>query len=437
MVALQQADSDVLPGATTVVARAGTDAAPSRIADLDDPVARLQARLATGELSLTYDSLRGYLPALLEALEIPASSQTLVFSRTSLQTDRIAPWTPRALYFNDEVYVGWVQESPFLEIASIDPVAGAVFYTLSQTDPETARFTRETTTCLMCHESRSVTGGVPGLIVRSVLVDRLGYPITNVHQGGTNDRTPIEDRWGGWYVTGTHGDMAHAGNVYAPDLSHEVSDKARYLQAVDFAAGGNVDALEDRFYVDAYLTPHSDLVALMVLTHQAQLHNLITLLHEETTEALELEATVTRTRGGESEGEGHMPTTIARVEGPAERLVRALLFVKEAPLDGPVSGTSSFAVDFAARGPWSMEGRSLRELDLETRLFRYPLSFLVYTEAFDALPTLAKEVVARRLVAVLSGEDRSEVFRHLNAEDRATTLDILRDTKPELLRMGR
>ena len=402
-----------------------------------DPVARLQERLEAGELTLAYDSLRGYLPSLLDALDIPASSQTLVFSRTSLQTDRIAPWTPRALYFNDEVYVGWVQESPFIEIASIDPVRGAIFYTLSQTDPSEAAFTHETTTCLMCHESRAVTGGVPGLMVRSVLVDRLGYPITDVHAGATTDRTPLEKRWGGWYVTGTHGSMAHAGNTHAPDLSHEVAQKGRYLDEIDFAAEANVAGLEDRFYVDAYLTPHSDLVAIMVLTHQTQVHNLITLVHEETVAALELQEMALRARPDEADEDGNLPSTLARISGPVERLLQTMLFVKEAPLTGPVQGTSSFAEEFSARGPRDAQGRSLRELDLDTRLFRYPMSFLVYSEAFDALPDLSKRMFARRLVAVLSGRDQDEDFEHLTADDRTAILEILQETKPELLEMAR
>lgn len=398
-----------------------------------DPVARLRDRIAAGEVTLAYDTLRGYLPALLEALEIPASSQALVFSRTSLQTDRIAPWTPRALYFNDEVYVGWVQDSPILEIASIHPREGAVFYTLDQTDPDAARFQHETTTCLMCHESRAVTGGVPGLIVRSVLSDRLGYPITSIHEGTTTDRTPLEERWGGWYVTGSTGGGAHAGNRHAPVLSHEVGDRRRYLAEMELEGDAEVTDLDGRFYVEPYLTPHSDLVAIMVLTHQAQVHNLITLVQEEVTKALRTEEMALRARGGEPPEGGHLPATLSHVEGPVERLVQALLFVKEAPLSGPMKGTSGFAEEFSARGPVDDLGRSLRDLDLERRLFRHPMSFLIYSDAFEALPDLAKRTVARRLGEVLRGKDASPAFQHLDADDRRAILEILEATKPGFL----
>ena len=401
-----------------------------------DPIVELRRRVESGELALAHDSIHGYLPALLEALDIPLSSQMLVFSRTSLQTDRIAPWAPRALYFNDQVYVGWVQESPIIEIASIDPARGARFYTLSQTDATAPTFTRETTTCLMCHESRSVTGGVPGLIVRSVLADRLGYFITEVHSGSTTDRTPFEDRWGGWYVTGTTGSMSHAGNVRAPLLTHEVPVQSRYLAEVDLTAGANVTDLSEQFYVDAYLTPHSDPAAIMVLTHQAEVHNLISLVQEEATEALRMHELRIRARRADAVASDSVPLELTQSGGPVERLVRTLLFVDAVPLAGPVHGTSTFAEDFRARGPHDPEGRTLRELDLETRLFRYPLSFMIHSASFDALPLIAKRIVARRVLDVLDGRDRDSEFEHLTVDDREAILEILRATEPELVALG-
>jgi hypothetical protein len=77
------------------------------------------------------------------------------------------------------------------------------------------------------------------------------------------------------------------------------------------------------------------------------------------------------------------------------------------------------------------QGRSLRDFDLETRVFRYPLSYLVYSAAFDALPQGAREMVYERFAAVLRGEDRSEPFARLSDGDRAAILAILAATKPE------
>jgi hypothetical protein len=403
---------------------------PSPQASPSDPVARLQARLDAGEAQLEFDPVRGYLPSLLDELGIAVSTQGLVFSRTSLQTDRVAPWNPRAVYFSDDVYVGWVPESPLLEVAAIDPLEGVVFYSLDQ-DPEgPPAFRRETTTCLMCHES-AVTGGAPGLIVRSVLTDRMGYPIVNVHEGSTTDRTPIADRWGGWYVTGSHAGRDHAGNLLAPVLSHEVPDRRSFLRQFDRSGSGAVMDLQGRFDLAPYPIPDSDMVALMVLTHQAQVHNLIAAVHAEAREALRFQA-MAASRPGATEGPEDLPAGArARLDASVERLVRALLFVGEAPLEGPVKGTSSFVGDFESSGVRDGRGRSLRELELETRLFRYPLSFMVGSDAFLALPRVAKDTAYRRIREVLGGEDRSEPFRHLDDSLRQALLEILRETHPE------
>ena len=161
-----------------------------------DAVARLQQSIDSGATTLDFDEHRGYLPAVLKALKVPVSSQGLVFSRTSLQVDHIAPWSPRAIYFSDDVYVGWVQDGPIMEIASVDPKLGAVFYTVAQERGEKPAIARQTRTCLQCHDSASSTGGVPGFIMRSVIADRHGYPVS-ADLGATTDQTPVADRWGG------------------------------------------------------------------------------------------------------------------------------------------------------------------------------------------------------------------------------------------------
>ena len=399
--------------------------------DPRDPIAVLQQRIDAGDVALGFDSVWGYLPALLEELDIPISSQGLVFSRTSLQTDRIAPWTPRALYFNDEVYVGSVLESSFLEIASIDPEKGAIFYTLNQDATTAPEFKRETTTCLMCHESRNVTQGVPGLIMLSVLPDRHGWVVREVHEGPTTDRTPMERRWGGWYVTGTHGSMRHAGNTMAPVLSHEVNDSRRYLEEFDMGADGNVSSLDGRFDLDPYLSGHSDIVGLMVLTHQVQVHNLITAAGQTARDALRDQDAVLRSSGRAVPAGGLLPTTRVRIDAAADRLVRAMLFSGEAPLEGQVLGASGFAEAFQARGPRDSRGRSLRDMDLDRRLMRYPLSFLIYSEAFDAMPDVMAETVHQKIWDALTGAEGPGHADHIGQNDRSAILEILRETKPD------
>ncbi len=396
-----------------------------------DPIAALQRQIDAGQTVLEYEEQHGYLISLLEALDIPVSSQGLIFSRTSLQTNLITPWTPRAVYYNDDVYVGWVQDSPILEIASIDPDDGGVFYTLEQNPEGELRFMEEGTTCLMCHESRSVTEGIPGVMVRSVVVDRFGYPIAPLHEGSTSDRTDFDRRFAGWYVTGTHEGGSHAGNTYAPVLSHEVSDVRRYLSEFDVNADGNVVDLEGRFDVEPYLTGHSDIVSLMVLTHQTKVHNLIVVAHEAAKEAVGGQAMLLRIEAGGIPTPEIQSVAQVRIDGAVERLVRAMMFSREAPLPGTVRGTSGFTEEFEARGPFDAEGRSLRAFDLERRLLAYPMSFLVYSEAFERLPRLVKEPFYRRVTEILDGRDATGEFDHLSPEDRDAVRAILLETKPE------
>src|SRR5690349_4336242 len=310
-----------------------------------DRVAKLQQAIEAGTATLAYDEDHGYLPAILSALKVPVASQGLVLSKTSLQVDKIAPWSPRAIYFNDDVYIGWVQGGPIMEVASVDPALGAVFYTVAQEPGDKPTITRQTRTCLQCHDSASSTGGVPGFIMRSVIADRHGYPVSS-DLGGTTDQTPVTDRWGGWYVTGTI-PAAHLGNVFAPKLAGEMGNVQAYLAKTKLASDEKITDLSGKFDVAPYLAPHSDAVALLVLAHQTYVHNLIT--------AAGYQARST-------------PDDTMRIEGAAERLVRAMLLAKEATLPGAVSGTSSFAADFAKTGPHDSRGRSLRDLDLQTRV---------------------------------------------------------------------
>ena len=135
----------------------------------DDPIAKLQARIASGEVKLKWDEQFGWLPALLDVLKIPKSSQMLVFSQTSLQRREINPRNPRALFYNDDVYLGYIPHAPMMEISAVDPKLGGVFYSIDQVPQEKPAFTRNQE-CLQCHVSgRSL--GVPGHFVRSLQTD--------------------------------------------------------------------------------------------------------------------------------------------------------------------------------------------------------------------------------------------------------------------------
>jgi hypothetical protein len=385
-----------------------------RSSELNDPVAKLQKRLERGEFKPHYDSRHGYLKSILEALHISLSSQTLVFSKTSFQFPDINPAAPRALYYNDDVYVGQVHDGRFLEFASFDPMQGAIFYVMDEHRDKHPSFERSEVDCIQCHVAPS-TKGIPGVMLRSVYTKPDGTADGAARSFVTGQESPLSQRWGGWYVTAKNGSQGGMANVLISDPRHP--------EQLDRAAGANLTSLTGRFDTSAYLTGSSDIVALMVLAHQTQMHNWITLTNYQTRIAL--------FNAGQSSG----PATEEvrkRFEGPAEQLVRYLLFTNEVPLQTPIAGTSDFARQFTARGPRDSEGRSLRDFDLQKRIFKYPCSYLIYSEAFDAIPAPAKDYIYRRLFDILSGREQGPEFASLSNQDRRAILEILVATKPGL-----
>jgi hypothetical protein len=387
----------------------------------ENRVSKLIDRVNSGQTKLEYDQQTGYLRSLLKELDVPLSSQVLVFSKTSLQRHRISPRSPRALFFNDDTYVGFCQVGDVLEISTADPQLGAVFYTLSQLEEDKEQFVRQTDNCLICHGS-SQTKEVPGHVVRSLFVDGSGMPLLAAGSTRIDQTVPLEKRWGGWYVTGVHGQQKHLGNLVMP--GRDVPSN------VDNSAGQNVTDLADRFDTSEYLSPYSDIVALMVLEHQTDAHNYITRANFHTRQALYYQESLNKEL---KEPAGHLwDSTKSRLKSANEPLVEYLLFSGEAKLTAELRGTSGFAEEFAARGERDSRGRSLRDFDLKSRIFKYPCSYLVYSESFAALPREARDYVLRRMYDVLTGQDQSKPFAHLSAADRQAILEILRETMPDL-----
>jgi hypothetical protein len=369
-----------------------------------DPIAELDRRLHEGDLSLSFDgSGQGYLRSLLEALNVPVESQVVAFSKTSFQASRISPSNPRAIYFNDDVALGWVRGGPVVEIAAVAPEQGVVFYVLHQRPFGAPRFQRQDAECLTCHITRA-TLGVPGLGIGSVLPAADGLPLAPARTPMSDHRTPFEDRWGGWYVTGGTGRIRHLGNTVAtnPDSPQSVAPNM-----------GTLASLEGRFPIEAYLSPYSDIAALMVLEHQTHMTNLLTRVGWQS-----------RTTGRDA-GTAFFNETV-------RSLVDYMLFAEEAPILDRIQSTSGFAAAFSQRGPFDRSGRSLRELDLRQRLMRYPCSYMIYSPSFEHLPQTAKDMVYRRMWEVLSGRDSATKYARLSRADRKAVLEILRDTKPDL-----
>jgi hypothetical protein len=378
-----------------------------------DSIARLEKQIEGGKAKLDFaPNGWGYLPAVLKQLDINIDSQVLVFSRTSIQNTHISPRTPRAIYFNDDTAVGFVQNGEVLELSAIDPKQGAVFYSLDTEKSDHPEFARRDD-CLRCHQG-APTMGIPGILVSSV------HPVTDAeareaHGSAfiTDDRTSFDERWGGWYVTGTHGSQVHLGN------NLQLADPLSPGRAVKEGTQ-NVTSLAGFFDTSRYLAPTSDIVALMTLEHQTRMTNLMTRIGWDARIAL-------REGQGKLEGAGR-----DRVNSEIEEMLGYMLFVDEEPLKEPVAGVSTFTKTFAARGPRDAKGRSLRDFDLQKRLFRYPLSYMIYSAAFDGMPDLVRERVYQRLYEVLSGKDKSQTFASLSPADRQVVLEIVRATKPKL-----
>jgi hypothetical protein len=327
----------------------------------NNSVEALEARLEKGEVTLAYaDDGHGYLKSLLDALNISPESQVLPFTRSSLQFDHINPRAPRAVYFNDDVAVGFVHEGGVIEVIANDRRGGIAFYTLDTARIGRPQLIEEGGRCATCHGL--VNTAAPGWIVANVTATADGTPYFTdpAHPFDFTDQTrAFETRWGGWYVTGTSPGMKHLGNITAPDPAKPFD--------LPPEGGRTVASLDGSFDMTQTLRPTSDIVALMTLEHQTGFINRAYALNVQYSDAA------------------------------LDDLARYMTFDSEVKLPGPVSGNSGFTAMFAARSRRDGKSRSLREFDLKTQLFRYPLSYMITSSAFDTLKPDIKAKLYRKL----------------------------------------
>lgn len=384
-----------------------------------DRVAQLMHQLDAGEVKIEWDQQHGWLPSLLEQLDIPSASQTLVFSKTSQQNQKIRPSTPRAIYFSDDVYVGYVIDGDFLEIGAVDPVQGARFYAFDQAKAIRPTLKKASDQCMSCHETRK-TQDVPGFLIRSVFPKKSGHPDFRMGTESTDHSTPFGKRFGGWYVTGQHGTMRHRGNSFV--------DQANDKSSFDQETGANLRELPRIANASSHFEPTSDIVALMLMEHQVQFHNFVTKASYTARQARHYDAQMNKVF---DRAPGHRSESSARrINSAVERLVEYMLFANEFEFESPVRGVDKFVKQFSRSAVRTADGRSLRDLDLKTRLLKYPCSYLVYTDSFNALPEKVLEVVKEKILAVLHGENRAKEFKHLSEQDRKNILEILTETHP-------
>lgn len=376
-----------------------------------DRVARLSGSLTAGQVTLPKRADSGYLRAVLDALSVPVQSQLLVFSKTGIQGAVTGPDNPRALFFNQSVVVGYIAGARYLEIASHDPDQGVVFYTVDQ-KADAPGFSRGTS-CLACHVS-SGTLEVPGLIVRSNYMSADGTTVPQLGYAVVDHRTPLLERWGGWFVTGDYtpqpyGTQVHRGNLTGSGVSawgpETTSNEVfiRWMNSTPEARG--------------YPSTDSDIASLLAFDHQSHAINLLTRLSWEARVAA---------------ADGRPDFTAGLLRELVDDTADYLLFVGEARPPARIVPRAGLAEAFAAGAPRDRAGRSLRDLDLETRLLRYPCSYMVYSDAFQSLAAGARQAVLLRMGAILTAQDTTAKYAHLSAADRRAIVEILRDTLEDL-----
>ncbi|MEM7015399.1 MAG: hypothetical protein AAF585_28400 [Verrucomicrobiota bacterium] len=391
-----------------------------------DPVALLERKIVAGEASLRGDSQKEVLRQLLDYLEVPIESQVLVYSQTSAQNSRIRPHRPRAIYFSDNCYVGWVQGGG-IEVIAFDEHLGAVCYFIDVVKFHGEReppFTRPRS-CLNCHE-RSTTGNVPGVLVRSVFPARDGMPMFSAGTFYVDDSTPIENRWGGWYVTGNSGNQPHMGNAIARE-----EDSRFHLDPV-VSDGIQLENLDGVIDSDPYLGGgHSDIVALMVFEHQVRMHNTLVAANLSIRQLRHRTEQMHKSFG---EPMPEKPEGIYKrvIENQAKKIVERLLFRDEHILDDDgVEGGAAFQDAFLANRKPGADGRALKDLRLYERIFKYRCSYVIYSDVFDHLPQVLKDEVYRQLKDALSGAAGNESSNHLSWTERDRILEILLATKTD------
>lgn len=350
----------------------------------------------------------------LEKLDVPVESQVMVFTKTSLQRSVVWPENPRAMYFNEEVYVGWAPGGR-IEVGSVDPKAGMIFTIENEASREKTVKFESHPQCIQCHAG-SATNFIPGPLARSVHPDAKGRVRGTVRSFDlVSHKVPMDERWGGWWVTGAGKKFPHRGNRTVGNGTREISPKG-------------APVLEDLSEIldnpEAFPVVGSNVATLMVFDHQLGVHQQITESHYKVRyEAWAVDE--------ENDWETTIPEEAMEVaEEEKEKLVKMLLMVDEAPFPGDqVTVDEAYLKAFREGRKVDSKGRSLKDFAIEDgRLLKWRCSYMIYSGAFQGLPKVFKEMVYSRLTEILEAEQPVEGYEHLSRGERAVILGILRET---------
>ncbi len=370
-----------------------------------DRFTKLKDDFETGRIPLDRSSEKAFVASLLKALEIPASSQMLVFSTTSLQLSLITPSNPRAIYFSDDLYLGYVPRGR-IEIVSIDPDLGGIYYIFDIPRGDRPLRLERSERCMNCHAGPD-THFVPGLVVKSVIPGPSGGSLTAYRIEQSGHQIPLDQRFGGWYLTGQGGLTNHFGN-----LTGRLSPQG--LAKFPIQPGKLFD-------FNRYPYGSSDVLPQLLHEHQTGFVNRA------------VEATY-RARTDLYDGHGKLDAAQAtELDQQARILARYLLFADEVALPaGGVAGDEQFKADFLLNRHPGSEGASLRDFDLKTRLFKHRCSYMIYSAAFQGLPVPLKERVYRQLGAALAVKKPDPDYAYLPTSEKSAIRSILKSTLPDL-----
>lgn len=369
-----------------------------------DRFTRLKEAFELGTIPLDRSNEKAFVLSLLQALAIPATSQMLVFSTTSLQLSLISPSNPRALYFNEDVYLGYVPGGR-IEIVALDPELGGIYYIFDiPKDAGPLRIERSER-CMNCHAGAD-TGHVPGLVIKSVVPGPTGGSLTAYRLEQTGHGIPFEQRFGGWYVTGRHGITNHWGN-----LTGRLT--AGNLTKIPNPPG-------ERFSFAKYPVATSDILPQLLLEHQAGFVNRVVEASYRARTALHL-------------SNGQLTSAQAtELDEQAKVVTRYLLFADEAPLPSGVEGDAAYQADFLRTRRATAGGASLKDFDLQTRLFKHRCSYMIYGPVFVGLTSELKQRVYQRLSEALSLKKPDKEFAYLPAPEKKVIRGILKATLTDL-----
>lgn len=387
------------------------DMAPLRYSDTapKDSIAKLAEDLSTGAKRVEGSSGLERLRFVLQELGVPEQSQALVFSKTSHQNHIIHPKNPRALFFSEEAYVGYVPGGA-IEVIVQDPVLGPVFYVIEAgKKPGALQIDRDTNLCMSCHGTTR-TEGVPGMLVRSVFPNADGHPLLAKGTAHVTHETPIPERWGGYYVTG-RSSLPHLGNHTYEEESER--DEPQVSDLVD---------LHEKIDITKYPRPTSDIVSLMVLEHQCQMHNLLNAA------SMQYRRSHFLTKAIDPEGDPDQGSAGRVADGMADRIVACLFFKDEASLGDGVEGNEEFQKSFTGRFPRTKAGDSLADFQLYDRIFKNRCSYMVYSKTFRDLPLRVKSAVIAKMKRALAGENLD--YEWLKESERKRITAILAETLP-------